>query len=387
MSSISLLQGNITSTNDTLLPVEGNEADQSNPYIRELDLFLASLHLFCFVFGTLGNITAFRYFAVQRKELSTCIYLAISLTDIVVSLLTLPVAISYIGNREPLMFGLKGFCTFWGSINTVVPHFSVSMVTILSMTRTHSLLFPLHKIRKRSILIVMGLYFAILSLQAVIPMALGMSKMIYLSDDTYCFSEGSNEVWRNMDTILDVVELGCPIIPVVVSCTLSSFHILKSRSISNNRSSSRMKVYASITIVIMTLVYIMFNIPVFIQFILYLVTLYKYEYPGPLFASLWMSSYSWNILFVLCVALNATINPFIYFSRMNHFKAYVLGELKSMRRFLLSKERYSRVRFNEESRIYHVTSGIELKTMIEGEVRLVRSRTECSLAEDINLTS
>ena len=72
---------------------------------------------------------------------------------------------------------------------------------------------------------------------------------------------------------------------------------------------------------------------------------------------------------------------------MNHFKAYVLGELKSMRRFLLSKERYSRVRFNEESRIYHVTSGIELKTMIEGEVRLVRSRTECSLAEDINLTS
>ena len=148
-----------------------------------------------------------------------------------------------------------------------------------------------------------------------------------------------------------------------------------------------MKVYASITIVIMTLVYIMFNIPVFIQFILYLVTLYKYEYPGPLFASLWMSSYSWNILFVLCVALNATINPFIYFSRMNHFKAYVLGELKSMRRFLLSKERYSRVRFNEESRIYHVTSGIELKTMIEGEVRLVRSRTECSLAEDINLTS
>ena len=380
--SIILPRRNITTLNETLIPIKehDHEAEEPEQYIVELDFFLASLHIFCFVFGSTGNITAFRYFASQRKELSTCIYLCISLTDIVISLLTLPVAISYIGHREPILFGMTGFCTFWGSINTVAPHLSVFMVAVLSMTRTHSLLFPLHKVRKRSILILMGLYFVVLSVQAGIPLALGMSKMIYLKDDTYCYSEGSGKVWRNVDTILDVIELGCPIIPVIFSCALSSFHILRSRSISNCRSSSRIKVNASITIIIFTLVYILFNIPVFIQFILYLVTLYKYnEYPGPLFSSLYMSAYSWNIVFVLCVALNATINPFIYFSRMRHFKRHVIDEMKSLKRFLFSKENYSRVRMSDENRQY-VTSGVEMKTMIEGEVRLVRTRTQVSLA-------
>ena len=355
----------------------------STQYIRELDLFLATLHLFCFVFGTMGNINAFRYFASQRKELSTCIYLCISLNDTVVSLLTIPVAVSYIGHRDPILFALPGFCTFWGSINTVVPHLSVFMVAVLSLTRTHSLIFPLKKFRKRSILIVMGLYCIALSLQAGIPLALKMSRMVYLPEDTYCYSEGSGEVWRNVDTILDVIELGCPIIPVIFSCAISSIHILKSRSISNCRSSSRIKVNASITIIIFTLVYIMFNIPVFIQFILYLVTLYKYEYPGPLFQSLWMSSYSWNVVFVLCVAINATINPFIYFCRMQHFKAHVLDKANNLRHFLFSKDSYSRVRVSEESRQYQVSGGIEMKSIIEGELRLVRSRTQVSLADDV----
>lgn len=384
-SSLPLLQNNETSWNEeTFAPLkEHNHTEEETAhYIQELDFSLAALHIFCFMFGTLGNITAFRYFASQRKDLSTCIYLCISLTDIVISLLTLPVAISYISHREPVMFDLPGFCTFWGSINTVAPHLSVFMVAVLSLTRTHSLLLPLKKINKRNILIAMGLYLGLLSLQAGIPLALGLSKMIYLPDDTYCYSEGLGVVWRNVDTILDVVELGCPIIPVIFSCALSSIHILRSRAISNSRSSSRMKVNASITIILFTLTYILFNIPVFVQFILYLVTLYKYKYPGPLFSSLWMSAYSWNVLFVLNVALNATINPFIYVSRMQHFRAHVMLEINTVKRFILSRGRYSRIQNNDDTRQYF-QSGIEMKTLEIGEVRLVRGRTELSLAGDM----
>ena len=350
--------------NTTQAPVS-EEAPENG--IRALDLCLALLHMTCFLLGNLGNWTAFFYFLRQRKDLSTIIYILICLTDIVISLLTLPVAVSYIGYRAPLLFDLPGFCTFWGSINTIVPHLSVFMVAVLSITRTHSLVFPLKVIRRRVILGLISTYLVFLMLQAGIPLASGQSKMIYLPEDTYCYSDATGAVWRNMDTILDVIELGFPIIPIIFSCTWSSYRILNSRSISRQcMSSSRIKVNASITIIVFTSAYILFNIPVFVQFLLYIVTLYKYQtYPGPLFSSLWMYYYSWNVVFVLCVALNATINPFIYFCRMGHFKIYVMAKIAGVRDFLVLKKGYGPVQL-DDNRSQFINMGTELKSMTRG---------------------
>lgn len=95
--------------------------------------------------------------------------------------------------------------------------------------------------------------------------------------------------------------------------------LLSSRHITPH---SRLKNNASVTIIIFTSTYVLFNVPACVQYLLYLVTLYRPgagPYPGLLF-----SSPACILTFVLCVALNATVNLFIYLARICSFREHVI---------------------------------------------------------------
>ena len=313
------------------------EIPTSFQFERQLDIFLAILHLTCFIFGTSGNVLSFSYFIRQKKDLSTCIYIVISGTDFVISLLTLPVSIAYFSWRNGVLFNINAFCIMWGSINTIVPHLSVFLVATLSITRTISLINPLNNIKRRNIFICIFSYVLFLVVQGTLPIVIGETVIKYLPEDTYCWADPKGETWRSVETILDVIELGFPVIPIVLSCAISTYRVLSSRTFTSRDSAcSRLKFNASLTIIIFTLAYIIFNIPVFIQFLLYMITIFKYKvYPGPLFQTMWMRSYSWNVVFVLCVALNALVNPIIYYTRIRMFRIYVGNKLLYVRHALL----------------------------------------------------
>ena len=106
-----------------------------------------------------------------------------------------------------------------------------------------------------------------------------------------------------------------------------------------------MKRKATITVLLVTAVYIVFNLPVFINFILYIITLARGTYPAPYYTSIVMSHYSWNFTYVLCVVMNSTTNPIIYFFRMKKYKRAVIGTFKRRKRVMVLevKQRISRI--------------------------------------------
>ena len=102
--------------------------------------------------------------------------------------------------------------------------------------------------------------------------------------------------------------------------------------------------HATRTILIFTAAYIAFNIPNFINYLLmtisswstcendcYLVMYGNYPF------LIW---FSWNFTYIMCLALNSTVNPIIYYWRMKPIKTFVNS---SVRR---TSKRISDVMFN-----------------------------------------
>ena len=86
---------------------------------------------------------------------------------------------------------------------------------------------------------------------------------------------------------------------------------------------------ASITIVIVTLTYLLYNVPVFLNYIAYTIASFHTEldYRKMYGSSSSLYYYSWVITYVVCVALNFLTNPVIYFYRMTGFRKYLMQVL------------------------------------------------------------
>ena len=110
---------------------------------------------------------------------------------------------------------------------------------------------------------------------------------------------------------------------------------------------------ATITIVIFTVVYIIFNIPVFINYLLMTIAgmsngcrknCYSIKYKDN-FVLLW---FSWNFTYVMCVGLNAMFNPVIYYLRMKNVKEYVDETIRKSSRIMLEISQNARRRISTE---------------------------------------
>ena len=91
-------------------------------------------------------------------------------------------------------------------------------------------------------------------------------------------------------------------------------------------------VHASVTVVIFTAVVLICSIPMFVNVLLGGITGMLYTFPGPFFSEFYMAYYSWMVAKVVCVVLNASLNPVIYFFRMKDFNSWARsGILKRMK--------------------------------------------------------
>ena len=90
-----------------------------------------------------------------------------------------------------------------------------------------------------------------------------------------------------------------------------------------NFSAARRKRQATVTIILVTAIYIAFNVPLFANFVLYIITITRHEYPGPLYEGTVMFFYSWNVTAILCTVLNSTLNPLIYLTRIKRFRVWI----------------------------------------------------------------
>lgn len=213
--------------------------------------------------------------------------------------------------------------------------YAVFLVAVLSITRSIVLVRPFYMLSKRAVLnIVLG-YAVYLVLNQIIPLATGHMKFIYTSGEVYCWDESSSHMVNILDTVVDLVSIVLPIIPITCSCIIScviyaTYASKQDFYASNNELSNGHIQKATGTIILVTIVYIVFNIPLFINYVFWTIIEISdnYSYPDPFYKSNFMYFYSWNITDIFLINLNSLANPFIYFYRIRKYRLWLLNKIR-----------------------------------------------------------
>ena len=118
-----------------------------------------------------------------------------------------------------------------------------------------------------------------------------------------------------------------PFFPITISCIISFYKLRKKGPFKSlNNPTYLKKQYASTTIIIVTIIYIVLNFPVCVQILLEVIQnigTYRFGYKHNYILEVSMSGiYIRLILAVYCVGINAAINPIVYFFRFKGFQKY-----------------------------------------------------------------
>ena len=302
--------------------VPGNTTEFSS-YSETADHIISIILIVCTAVGVPGNLFALNYFVFEGRGIARRIYIIMTITDSLICSTSFPVVASFLNQRKPMIFGNPIFCTVWGSLWNILPYLSVCLIAMLSITRTMIFLNKGIMLSKNKIVIVIGIYTVFLTSDQIIPLILHFVQYKYAEYDGYCWETNFKKWLGDFDTILNSITLALPILPIMISCSISTYFISSSINPSRRGSPGNvMKRNATITILMVTLAYIIFNVPVFINYILYTIVFVKsYPYPNNIFyKSTFMYFYSWNFTYIICTTVNSCINPVIYFIHMSQFR-------------------------------------------------------------------
>ena len=313
--------------------------------IRGVDLTLATLLLLELILGTVGNITSQFFFWSQKhrkpnRSYFKRIYQIICGVDFIICITLIPVIEAFLKDHSevPVLFGTPWFCTVWGLVWEVLPSISVFLVAILSISRLVLLLKPTVQLKSSVFVLLMSSYL-IITVAVKCALLLSSNKMVYWKTTRCCVMVYDDPTSKALELDFDgnqlkttavmMVQLVLPIFPVALSFCFTMVALYRARHTSNRiQSSCKTQSRAGVTVVIVTLVYIFFNLPVVIHFgfILHCVAVkiddvchYETIYP-----SIFFYYYMWPFMYVVCVGLNSTLNPLVYWLRMTPFRGFVL---------------------------------------------------------------
>lgn len=336
-------------TNPHLLGTMDNitreEFYQLSPQHKTADITIGVLYILCFICGVPSNILSFYFFTRRRfknMDIPTFLYTLTALNDALTSVLVLVNGVTMLRGRD---VWLPSFCATQHILFQMTQRMSVFLVAILSSTRTYSLVSPLRRVRIRSIQIASGVFWALMSCFFVLPPLLQIVQITYHFEGGYCWAEpipnkNFSKTWDKFDNAMDTVGLAFPVVPITVSCIISTHKILiskrvKTRLMARKLSSNTQKKCslsskssyrrATCTIILVTILYIVSNLPLFVNYVLYLITILSFNWPGPIYDSTIMYFYSWNLTAILSTGLNASVNPVIYLTRFKRYRIWVLG--------------------------------------------------------------
>ncbi|KAL5267826.1 hypothetical protein ACHWQZ_G004765 [Mnemiopsis leidyi] len=287
--------------------------------VIEADITLAVLCFLCVLLGIPANLLSLNYFMRKTSNISTCIYIAITTTDFITCFMVLPVGLSLSARRHGMMFSDKIFCSLWGLFWEFIPYYSAFLVFSLSALRTFALIKPFVRIRNKKVVRVLVGYGVFLITRQVLGVGLGYSHYKFQPNTTYCWNQATDTNFQITDAVFSCLQLAFPILPITVSCVTSSLVITLSDK-NSQQSLWAMKRKATVTIIIFTLVYLVFHVPVFINYTRFIISLY---WTGRFHQGVFFEQYVWLMTYVMTVAVNSLVNPAVYLFRMSRFKTEV----------------------------------------------------------------
>ena len=292
---------------------------------RIYDTLLAGTLTLCTVIGLPGNLVSLIYFySASRRDFSSLIYTIVCSIDICTCVVHTPVMIALYNSRRPGIFSEKTFCVTWIVVFNYVQKVSMFLVMLLSVARTVTMIFLRYKIKKRFLLAAFLAYTAFLMVWNFFIYAFGGSNKWYgyYEFDVYCYFALYSKPFSYICQLIEAICVSLPPIVTSVSFTVFAYKLLRKDHVSRM---NRRKHQAAVTMAMFTALFLTCNLPCLMNYFLWFLNslIYNNAYPGPIYSSPFMAYYSWLISNIVCTVLNASLNPVLYFCRMEHVRFWV----------------------------------------------------------------
>eukprot|EP00116_Pleurobrachia_bachei_P004686 sb/3464948/ len=245
------------------------------------DIIYAIIILCTVIVGALGNMFALTYFNVSGSTNSNGryfknVYMMIAIVDILICVLSLPLVEAALRDgRNAALFGDETFCTVWGCLWAISVSTSIFLIGLLSFSRLCLLMFPQVKLNP---LAAVAMCVTVVVIMCIVCSCLLLSNttfMAYKPMWMYCFF--SIYPGSNLDYIItqDGYKAGIfivilfTLIPTItfvlisISFVLSLFYLHRSQAAANLTCSGRTQrtVHAAKTVVLVTMIYIISQLP------------------------------------------------------------------------------------------------------------------------------
>ena len=281
------------------------------------DKLYGSYCCICFVIGIFGNIISFLYFKSKKRNISSVIYLCLTVADVVVSFSMFPKGLSYLSGRHPgVIFGSKYGCEVYYHLCNVTLHFSVFLTIRLSVSRTISLIDPFRRLRVKYLVIAVSTFY-LLSLTESIGFNMAyVVKMNYNDLSVSCSLTFHTVPWTLIYSS-NAIYFIIPVFVVAISCVISLVLLTRRNKNVKQKELQQSRNRATVTILLFALLYELCNLPMVAYKTITVIHFLTGKYSS-LF-ELDEKQYIHNGVKLLCVG-NSAVNPILYFWRMPHLK-------------------------------------------------------------------
>ena len=305
--------------------------------IDAADVTYGSICFLCFLIGSFGNMVSLLYFRSKKRDISSTIYMMIIANDVVVSMLILPVGLSYWSNRQPgLIFENKYSCAAWLYIWYIAISFSIFLVMCLSITRTISLLRPFRQQNVRYLMVAVIIFILVNFIHIVVLNIVMDVDIVYKPNLSSCrisppHSLTSVQVHRaSVISFIRNMQNIAPAFVVATSCVISAALLTRGNKLVQQREQQQSRNRATVTILLFALLYGVCNIPLVFDLIVitycmhtgnmkwYMTELYKFDTQG----------YYQTSMRTILLFINSAANPILYFWRMPPLRDFTLASIR-----------------------------------------------------------
>ena len=323
------------------------------------DYLIGTLLIVISLVGIFNNIISFCYFRTRISKSNNALYfqrlyMVITLTDTAICLLVIPVINAALSdNRDGALFKNETICRMWATIWSTLPQLSIYMVGVLSVSRLVVLVKPTRQLHPSLAVILPALCLFALVTTSITLLVSGVMHGVYIREWLGCtftaLTPGAslNRTLTQQDldkgllftTIYNIIP-AASIVPISISFTLSLYYLKKSSKKSVNIATSyRRQLEAAKTVILVTLLYIIFNIP-YSGALVYRLLVSEWTLSGELTVQEYLdgrtlkpttsdffNAYFMPMVCVVSVSMNSMVNPAVYFCRITNFRNYVKNRL------------------------------------------------------------
>ena len=318
-----------------------------------LDVVFGLLEILSALFGMILNMLVLPYFLLHKKaHLSRVLYILIAITDIVICFCSVPASISTLYHRAPMWLGNRMVCSFAGFLFNIASRMSVFLIAVLSLSRTISIFLPFRDIPSRVPSAIIFSYFVLNISLAALPLLFSSQGYVYKNSIAMCswnidhlsfVDNTKSRLYQTLSITFIIVPWLVPGVVAVASCLISIYPIVKSQNRSQTYTTLAKRMSAGEmsminvrrTMILLTIVYIVFNIPCWL---FYIVVLSSSHNPASWIRATAYRGYFFIFAVKLSVVLTSCINAIIYLCRMPVLRQTIFSKIVELTYLIFCKQ-------------------------------------------------